>query len=321
MQYFTGSKDHNVALRTRAVKMGFKLNEYGLFRTADESRVAGETEEEVYAALGLRLDSAGVAGEQRRDRAAPTEHDLPDLVEAGRHPRRSAHAHHRNRRPRHAGRDGRGRAQERGYEYIAITDHSKALAMANGLDEQRAVALRPTRAGTEPGRAWASACSPGSSATSCAMARMDLADDALAELDLVIGSVHSHMNLEAAEMTDRLLRALECPSPANSRPPHRTPAAAARCLSLRFRAGRSRGGAPRRAGSRSTPVRSGWTLSATLIRAAKAKGARFTISTDAHHPKHLRHMRYGVDHRAARLARTRTTSEYAAGGTICRRHT
>src|SRR5579862_7412700 len=101
-------------------------------------------------------------------------------------------------------------AAARGYEYIAITDHSKALAMANGLDEKRAVAFaHQVREMDQRGlglRVF--------SGIECDILRdgsMDLADDALAELDWVIGSVHSYMNMEAAEMTDRLLRALECP--------------------------------------------------------------------------------------------------------------
>ena len=102
-------------------------------------------------------------------------------------------------------------ARALGYEYIAITDHSKALAMANGLDEKRAVAFaKQVRELNRNGlgiRIF--------SGLECDIRRdgaMDLAEDALAELDIVIGSVHSHMNLEAAEMTDRLLRALESPN-------------------------------------------------------------------------------------------------------------
>src|SRR5579884_2328753 len=98
-----------------------------------------------------------------------------------------------------------------GYEYIAITDHSKALAMANGLDERRVVAfaqeVRRLHQEGLPLRVF--------SGLECDILRdgsMDIAEDALAELDLVIGSVHSYMNLEAPEMTDRLLRALESPS-------------------------------------------------------------------------------------------------------------
>src|SRR5262249_36929308 len=113
--------------------------------------------------------------------------------------------------------DGRGTleemieaARERGYEYIAITDHSKALAMANGLDEARAVAFaKQVRALNR--RALAIRLFSGIECDILRDGAMDLANDALAELDVVIGSVHSHMSLEPAEMTDRLLRALECP--------------------------------------------------------------------------------------------------------------
>src|ERR1700733_13992322 len=96
-----------------------------------------------------------------------------------------------------------------GYEYIAITDHSKALAMANGLDEKRVVEFaRQVREINRSGLGIR--ILSGLEGDILKDGAMDVADDALAELDLVIGSVHSHMNLEAAEMTDRLLRALEC---------------------------------------------------------------------------------------------------------------
>ena len=183
-------------------------------------------------------------------------------------------------------------ARERGYEYIAITDHSKALAMTNGLDEKRAVAFaRRVREINRDGlgiRIF--------SGIECDILKdgaMDLADDALAELDLVIGSVHSHMNLESAEMTDRLLRALECPHlrilghPTGRMLLHRDP--------FPFDFDRVVAEAVRRGvwlEINASPER--LDLHGTLIRTAKAKGAKFTISTDAHHPKHLANMRYGV---------------------------
>src|ERR1019366_9535705 len=103
-------------------------------------------------------------------------------------------------------------ARGRGYEYIAITDHSKALAMANGLDEARAVAFaRQVRELNSDGDGLGIRVFSGLECDILKDGELDLANDALAELDLVIGSVHSHMNMEAAEMTDRLLRALECP--------------------------------------------------------------------------------------------------------------
>jgi len=183
-------------------------------------------------------------------------------------------------------------ARSRGYEYIAITDHSKALAMANGLDEARVVAFaKQVRELNREGlgiRVF--------SGIECDILRdgaMDLSNDALAELDIVIGSVHSHMNLESAEMTDRLLRALECPSlrvlghPTGRLLLQRDP--------FPFDFERVSAEAVKRGvwlEINASPER--LDLSGPLIRSAKAKGARFTISTDAHHPKHLGSMRYGV---------------------------
>ena len=149
-------------------------------------------------------------------------------------------------------------ARERGYEYIAITDHSKALAMANGLDEKRVVEfarrVREINARRPGIRVF--------SGLECDILKdgaLDLADDALAELDLVIGSVHSHMNMESAEMTDRLLRALECPAPAHPGPSHRPPPAAARSVPVRFRPRGRRRPCAAACGWRSTPAPSGWT--------------------------------------------------------------
>jgi len=290
LQYFTGSKDHNVALRTRAVKMGFKLSEYGLYRSADESRVAGRTEAEVYEALGLRL----IPPELREnlgeiERAA--EDRLPELVEMG-SIRGDLHMHTTETDGRASLEEMAAAALERGYEYIAITDHSKSLAMTNGLDEPRAVAFAArVRELNRDGLGLRIF-----SGLECDILKdgaMDLANDALAELDLVIGSVHSHMNMEAAEMTDRLLRALECPSlhalghPTGRMLLHRdaypfdfervVDAAVRRGVWLEINA---------------SPER--LDLGAHLIRTAKARGAKFIISTDAHHPKHLRSMRFGV---------------------------
>jgi DNA polymerase (family 10) len=185
-----------------------------------------------------------------------------------------------------------GAARAKGYEYIAITDHSKALSMTNGLDEQRVVEFaRRVREINRQGlgiRIF--------SGIECDILKdgaMDLAGDALAELDLVIGSVHSHMNLEPAEMTDRLLRALECPHlriighPTGRILLHRDP--------FPFDFDRVAAEAVRRGvwlEINASPER--LDLHGTLIRTAKAKGAKFTISTDAHHPKHLESMRYGV---------------------------
>jgi DNA polymerase (family 10) len=290
MQYFTGSKDHNVALRTRAVKMGFKLNEYGLFRVSDDARIAGETEEGIYGALGLPWIPPELR-ENTGEIEAAEQGRLPQLVELA-DIKGDLHMHTIET-------DGRGTleemaeaARQRGYQYIAITDHSKALSMTNGLDEKRVVEFaRRVREINRDGvgiRVF--------SGIECDILKdgaMDLADDALAELDLVIGSVHSHMNQESGEMTDRLLRALGCPylrivgHPTGRILLHRDPfpfdfdrvvsEAARRGVAMEINA---------------SPER--LDLHGALIRTAKAKGAKFTISTDAHHPKQLANMRYGV---------------------------
>ena len=290
MQYFTGSKDHNVAIRTRAVRMGLKLSEYGLFRVDDDSKIAGETEAGVYEALGLPWIPPELR-ENSGEVEAAAEGRLPELVEQ-RHIRGDLHMHTTETDGRASLEEMADAALARGYEYIAITDHSKALAMANGLDEKRVVAFaRQVRERNRNGlgiRIF--------SGIECDILRdgsMDLADDALAELDLVIGSVHSHMNMEAAAMTDRLLRALECPHlrilghPTGRILLHRDPfpfdfdrvVAASVRRGVRFEINAS----PERLD-----------LNGVMARAAKAKGARFTISTDAHHPRQLDQMRYGV---------------------------
>jgi DNA polymerase (family 10) len=290
MQYFTGSKDHNVAIRIRAVKMGFKLSEYGLFRLADDVRVAGETEEGIYQALGLPWIPPELR-ENTGEIEAAEQGRLPELVEL-RHIRGDLHMHTTETDGRATLEEMAEAARERGYEYIAITDHSKALSMTNGLDEKRVVEFaRRVREINRQGlgiRVF--------SGIECDILKdgvMDLADDALAELDLVIGSVHSHMNQESAEMTDRLLRALECPHlrivghPTGRILLHRDP--------VPFDFDRVAAEAVRRGvwlEINASPER--LDLHGTLIRTAKAKGAKFTISTDAHHPKHLASMRYGV---------------------------
>jgi DNA polymerase (family 10) len=290
MQYFTGSKDHNVAIRTRAVRMGLKLSEYGLFRVDDDFKVAGDTEAGVYEALGLPWIPPELR-ENAGELEAASEGRLPELVEQ-RHIRGDLHMHTTETDGRASLEEMAEAARARGYEYAAITDHSKALAMANGLDETRVVAFaRQVRERNREGlgiRLF--------SGIECDIMRdgsMDLADDALAELDLVIGSVHSHMNMEAAEMTGRLLRALECPHlrilghPTGRILLHRDPfpfdfdrivtEAVKRGVWLEINA---------------SPER--LDLNGAMVRTAKAKGARFTISTDAHHPKHLDNIRYGV---------------------------
>jgi DNA polymerase (family X) len=290
MQYFTGSREHNVAVRTRAVRMGLKLSEYGLFRADDESRVASETEEEVYRALGL----AWIPPELREncgELEVAAEGRIPELVELMQM-RGDIHMHTTETDGRASLEEMAAAAKNMGYEYVAITDHSKVMAMSNGLDEKRAVEfakhVRELNRDALGIRVF--------SGIECDILKdgaLDLASDALAELDVVIGSVHSHMNMEPAEMTDRLLRAFECPQlrilghPTGRLLMQREP--------FPFDFDRIVGEAVKRNvwfEINASPER--LDLNAGLVRTAKSRGAKFTISTDAHHPKHLHNMWYGV---------------------------
>ena len=290
LQYFTGSKDHNIALRTRGLKMGYTLSEYGLFRLEDETRIASQTEEEIYNELGL----AWIPPELRENQGeidAAAEGRLPQLIELSQI-RGDLHMHTTESDGRASLEEMAEAAKALGYAYLGISDHSKAMAMTNGLDEDRVIAFaKRVREINQRGLGIHVF-----SSIECDIRKdgsMDLADGALAELDLVIGSVHSYMNMEAAEMTERLLRALECRylgilgHPTGRLLPVREAfsfdfervvrEAVARQVLLEINA---------------SPER--LDLYDTLLRAAKAHGARFAISTDAHHPKHLDNMRYGV---------------------------
>jgi DNA polymerase (family X) len=273
--------------------MGLTLSEYALARVETNERVAGATEEEIYETLGL----AWIPPELRENSGeieAAANGTLPRLIELS-HIRGDLHMHTTETDGRATLDEMAEAAKARGYEYIAITDHSKALAMANGLDEKRAVAFahQLRDQSKEMRHRFGLRVFSGLECDIRRDGAMDLENDALGELDFVIGSVHSYMNLEPAEMTDRLMRALECPHirvlghPTGRILLHREPfpfdfdliaaQAARRKVFLEINA---------------SPER--LDLGASLVRAAKAKGCKFVINTDAHHPKHLANMNYGV---------------------------
>jgi DNA polymerase (family 10) len=291
MQYFTGSKEHNVALRQRAIRMGLKLSEYGLFRAEDEARVAGETEQGIYQALGLDWIPPELRENMGEIEKAEA-HALPKLVEQS-DIRGDLHMHTTATDGRATLEEMAAAARELGYEYVAITDHSKAIAMAFGLDENRVVEFAAAVRKLNESGGLGIRIFSGLECDIMKDGTMDIAWDALAELDIVIGSVHSHMNQEPEEMTDRLLGALQCPHlkalghPTGRLLLHREPFA--------FDFDRVVGEAVRRGvwlEINASPER--LDLSAHHVRAAKAMGARFIISTDAHQPRHLLNLRYGI---------------------------
>ncbi|MGH9580899.1 MAG: DNA polymerase/3'-5' exonuclease PolX, partial [Terriglobales bacterium] len=203
--YFTGSKSHNVLLRQRALKMGYTLNEYGLARLKGETRVAGKTEEEIYKKLGLKMIPPELR-EATGEIEAAEKGELPELVALS-DIQGDVHMHTVATDGRNTIEEMAEAARARGYGYMAITDHSKNLAMANGLDDKRAAAhLRKIRASarTMDGiRILA-----GIEVDILADGALDLSDSVLEEMDVVIASVHSHFQQEPERMTERLLRAL-----------------------------------------------------------------------------------------------------------------
>jgi DNA polymerase (family 10) len=207
LQYFTGSKAHNIALRDRAIRLGFKLNEYGLFRADTDERVAGATEEEIYTALGL----AWIAPELREDRGeieGAAAGALPRLIALG-DLRGDLHVHTTETDGRNTVAEMAQAARQAGLDYLAITDHTQSLAMANGLDEKRAEA-HAARIRAADGQHGVRLLA-GVECDIRADGTLDLHDDCLASLDFVIASVHSGFNQERQQMTDRVLRALENP--------------------------------------------------------------------------------------------------------------
>jgi DNA polymerase (family 10) len=208
LQYFTGSKAHNIALRDRAIGLGYKLNEYGVFTIADDTKIAGEREEDIYGALGLDWIPPELR-EMRGEIDAAGAHALPRLVDRA-DLRGDLHMHSTETDGKDDVQTMAEAARAAGLEYVAITDHSQSLAMANGLDERRALdhaarirAIDREGVGVRLLAGIECDIKPDGS--------LDLADDCLAALDLVVVSVHSAFNQDRQQMTDRLLRAIAHP--------------------------------------------------------------------------------------------------------------
>ncbi|MEW6278955.1 MAG: PHP domain-containing protein, partial [Candidatus Eremiobacterota bacterium] len=207
LQYFTGSKDHNVVLRTRCEKQGWKLNEYGLF-DSQGGRLAGATEEEVYRAMGLpwippELRETGSEIELALRGALPSLVELGDL-------RGNLHAHTTWSDGQNSVEEMARAAAERGLEYLAITDHSPHVGVANGLNVERLMLLRQeiervNRLGLGVTLLW------GTEVDILPDGGLDYPDDVLEQLDVVVASVHSGLQMAPDEMTRRVLRALENP--------------------------------------------------------------------------------------------------------------
>jgi DNA polymerase (family X) len=210
LQYFTGSKAHNVSLRQRALKMGYTLSEWALARLDDESVVvAAATEEEIYAALGMDWMPAEMR-ENLGEIEGAAQHSLPRVIELS-DLRGDVHMHTTASDGHNSIREMADAAVKCGYQYIAITDHSKNLAMTNGLDEKRALEHIKKIREVDQAMKGRIRVFAGIEVDILADGALDLADEVLAQMEIVIASVHTRFEQSREEMTARVLRAIENP--------------------------------------------------------------------------------------------------------------
>ena len=290
MQYFTGSKAHNVALRQRALKMGYTLNEYSLATLEGEKPVAGKTEEEIYARLNLDYIPPELR-ENLGEIDAAEKHTLPKLI-TQEDIQGDVHMHTVETDGRNTIEEMAEAAKARGYKYMAITDHSKNLAFANGLDDARAVAhiARIRKAGKQIEGITIFA---GIEVDILADGDLDLSDDVLAQMDLVIASVHSVFNQDSAKMTERLLKAIENPN--TSIIGHPTGRIQLRREAYAFDMTAVLAAAAKKKVAmelNSYPDR--LDLNDVHLRQAKQQGVKIVINTDSHHTSHMEKIRYGI---------------------------
>lgn len=290
MQYFTGSKAHNVALRQRALKMGYTLNEYSLATLEGEKPVAGKTEEEIYAKLKLDY----IVPEMRENLGEidlAQNHALPRLITQA-DLQGDVHMHTVETDGRNTIEEMAEAAKARGYKYMAITDHSKNLAFANGLDDKRAVEhiLRIREAAKKIDGITVFA---GVEVDILAEGDLDLSDDVLAQMDIVIASVHSIFNMEAAKMTERLIKAIENPNV--SLIGHPTGRIQLRRDSYPFDMHAVlTAAAKHKVAMELNAYPDRLDLNDNNLRQAKQHGVKIVINTDSHHTSHMEKIRYGV---------------------------
>ena len=290
MQYFTGSKAHNVALRQRALKLGYTLNEYSLADLKTEIPVAGKTEEEIYAKLNLDYIPPELR-ENLGEIDAAEKHALPYLITLD-DLQGDVHMHTVETDGRNTIEEMAEAAQARGYKYMAITDHSKNLAFANGLDDTRALAhiqkIREANSRIDGITIFA-----GIEVDILADGDLDLSDDVLAQMDVVIASVHSVFNQEPAKMTERLLKAIANPN--TSIVGHPTGRLQLRRDAYQFNMDAVLTAAAKHKVAmelNSYPDR--LDLNDVHLRQAKQRGVKIVINTDSHHTSHLDKIRYGI---------------------------
>ena len=288
--YFTGSKEHNVALRGRANDMGLTLNEYALATLKSEKPVARRTEEEIYAKLKLDYIPPELR-ENTGEIAAAEKHKLPHLIERE-DIKGDLQMHSTASDGKNSIEEMAEAARKLGHEYIAITDHSKAVTVANGLDEKRMAAhIKKIQAINEQGlgiRVFA-----GAEVDILKDGDLDYSDEILGQLEVVVCSIHSYMNLDRAAMTERYLAAIE--NPYTQIIAHPTGRLLLRRDAFDYDMEKVLGACAKHGVAmecNSYPDR--LDLKDVYLRMCKDRGVKVVISTDAHSTMNLGFIRYGV---------------------------
>jgi DNA polymerase (family 10) len=287
--YFTGSKAHNVALRGRANEMGWTLNEYALTTLKGGKVVASKTEEEIYAKLKLAYIEPELR-EMTGEIEAAEQGKLPKLVTLD-DIRGDLQMHTTASDGKNSIEEMGQAAKELGYDYIALTDHSQAVTVANGLDEKRTLEqIKKIHAAKVPGITLVA----GSEVDIKKDGTLDLEDYVLAELDVVVASIHSYMNMERAEMTARYLAAIE--NPYTQIIAHPTGRLVLRREAFEYDMEAVLDACAKHGvvmECNAYPDR--LDLRDVHLRMAKQRGVKIVISTDSHTTRNLLFMKYGVE--------------------------
>ena len=290
LMYFTGSKEHNVVLRGRANDMGLTLNEYALATLKGDKPVAGRTEEEIYARLKLDCIPPELR-ENTGEITAAEQHKLPHLLTL-KDIKGDLQMHSTASDGKNSIEEMAEAARKLGHEYIAITDHSKAVTVANGLDEKRAAAhIKKIHALSE--KELGIRVLAGAEVDILKDGELDYADEILAQLDVVVCSVHSYMNLDRAAMTERLAAAIE--NPYTQIIAHPTGRLLLRRDAFDYDMEKVLDACAKHGVAmecNSYPDR--LDLKDVYLRMCKERGVKVVISTDAHTTTNLSFIRYGV---------------------------
>jgi DNA polymerase (family X) len=289
MHYFTGSKAHNIAIRTLGIKKGLKINEYGIFH--NDERIAGETEEQVFAQVDLPF----IEPELREDRGeieAAQNNQLPRLVTL-QDIKGDLQSHTKETDGRFSLEEMAQAAKNKGYQYFAITDHSKRVSMAHGLDQQRLAQqikeIDHLNASLHNFQVLKSV-----EVDILEDGTLDLADDILKELDIVVCSIHYNLNLPREKQTERILRAMD--NPCFNILAHPTGRLIGKRPSVDIDLERIMQAAKNNGcylELNAQPER--LDLSDIYCKMAKDLGVKLAISTDAHTTANLDFMQYGVN--------------------------